>query len=902
MAYDSGWTLFAGASMDLLATKLYIPPARPGILFRSRLSEQLNPDALKPLTLISAPAGYGKTTLLSTWAYNCGQAVAWLSLDEGDNDPARFWRYVDAAFQKVDCHLGEKLHPALHSLQPPAFEQIVTGFVNDIMASGRTLILVLEDYHVINNTEIHTSVNFLLDNVPPNLHVMITTRSDPPLHLALRRGRGLVAEIRAADLRFTPDETAVFINETMRLGLTADDLTSLAQRTEGWIAGLQMAALSLQAEPDPHAFVSAFSGDNRHIADYLIEEVLQRQPIDFQRFLLQTSIFEQMSAPLCNAVLGRQDSQAMLNALERANLFIQPLDDQRHLFRYHHLFSNLLQNRLKLSLPDEIISLHHKASQWYEHNGLIKEAIEHSLLAQNYDRAILLINQAAEHFFGYGDRTVVARWIHTIPEEHLRKNLNLEVLRAASLTMDGHIQEAETCIQNVEKWLMPMENPDKQQTILEGRILTVHSNIAAYRGDLDAILFYAPQALEKLAEDIDLTWRSWNLVNLSNVSVSRGDIDAAIQYLIDGIAAGKATHSPDMVLTTMFYRILVLWLKGSIREAGQASQEGLEHIAENHLHEMPRAGALFMMWGLILCERHELKSAEKSINQGYNLIQLENSPLWLELANLIRLRFLIARGDLLSADCVAKEAIHLFSEYEIPEMLAAWIRGFITWLWVLQGRFPEVEKDFQDHKICIDGEVIHPYYSEYLSLARLLQARKGYSSSIDLLGRIIHRAETDKQFRWAVSGYMLLALAHKAQGDVPHAVRALEKALGMTEPEGNLQIFVDEGETMQDLLSRVLMGLHNDQSLAVYVKKILSAFEPVNRKPKQAVGLVEPLTEREMEVLRYMAEGLSNPEIAHCLYLSPNTLKAHAQNIFMKLGVHNRLQAVNRAKELLLID
>ena len=366
--------------MDLLATKLYIPPARSGILFRSRLVEQLNSEILKPFTLISAPAGYGKTTVLSTWADSCGQAAAWLNLDEGDNDPVRFWRYVDAALQEVDSHLGEGLRPVLFSMQPPALEQLITGFVNDVMRSGVSLILILEDYHLIHNAEVHKSINFLLDNLPPGLHVIITTRSDPPLHLALRRGRGQVAEIRAGDLRFAPDEVAGFINEIMQLGLTDEDINILERRTEGWITGLYMAALSLKGEADRHGFVTTFSGDDRHIADYLIEEVLQRQPVDFQRFLLQTSILEQMNAALCDAVLDRQDSQMMLNALERANLFIQPLDNQREWFRYHHLFAELLRTRLSQMAGEETVKIPRKSAvDWLNGNSHFDLAIDYAL-------------------------------------------------------------------------------------------------------------------------------------------------------------------------------------------------------------------------------------------------------------------------------------------------------------------------------------------------------------------------------------------------------------------------------------------------------------------------------------------------------------------------------------------
>ncbi|MGE5248898.1 MAG: AAA family ATPase, partial [Bacteroidota bacterium] len=390
----------------LLKTKLFAPPSRPNQVARRALLDKLNEARQMgiPCVLVSAPAGFGKTTLVSDWVRSSGAPFAWLALDEGDNNVLRYWRYVDAALQTIDTHIGEALREALYSTQTPVMEQIITGLVNDIILSEKQFILVLEDYHVIENAAVHESLDFLLDHVPPQMQLVITTRSDPPLHLARRRGRGQLAEVRATDLRFSLGEIATFLNQRMQLELTEEDISALGQRTEGWIAGLQMVALSLLDESDRHEFIAAFQGNDRYIADYLVEEVLQRQPVEFQDFLQQTSILDRLNASLCDAVTGRKDSLAMLNVLQRSNLFIVPLDNRREWFRYHHLFSELLQKRLRETHSvEEFADLQRAASSWYESQGDTAAAIRHARLIPD-DRLILrLLEQNAGRFFRSGE-------------------------------------------------------------------------------------------------------------------------------------------------------------------------------------------------------------------------------------------------------------------------------------------------------------------------------------------------------------------------------------------------------------------------------------------------------------------------------------------------------------------
>lgn len=903
-------------STPLLATKIFIPPARKNLVLRSRLLEKLDRSlsAGCHLILVSAPAGYGKTTLISTWVAHLKSSeyypfplIAWLSLDGGDNDPNTFWSYIISSLQAQQEGLGKQAQNLLQSLNPPDLEDILAPLVNELAQISTPFFLILDDFHHIRNPAIHQSLSFFIDHLPPQFHLLILSRVDPPLQLALLRGRGYLLEVRLVELRFSNDEAIAYLNAGMGLTLSLEEVEALNAKAEGWAAGLQMAGLSLQGRSDATQFIRSFSGSNRYILDYLVEEVLKRQPREVQDFLVKTSILNIFCSSLCDALVKKtnQDitpgSQSILEYLEDSNLFIIPMDDDRTWYRFHHLFADLLKNRLQHRFPNELPGLHQMASKWYEQNGWMTYAVEHSLSAQDYEHAIFLINQSSERLFGYGDRAAMARWIEAIPEDQLRSNLNLEVLRAASLTMDGHIREAEICLQNIEKWLAPVENPDAKQKILAGRILTVYSNIASYRDDLDSVLYYAPQALEKLAGDPDLTWQSWNLVNLSNVSLGKGNVEDALQYLADAIACGKATHSPDMTLTTMFYYILILWIQGRIREASQSSQEGLAYVAENQLDNLPRAGALFMMWGLILCERHELAKAEELIIQGYRLVESEKSPLWLEIANMIRLRFWIAKGDLTLAEQIAEDTIKLFSEYEVPGMLATWIRGFTTWIWVLEGRFPDAERDFKEHSILFNREVSHPYHNEYLSLALFLKAKGDAVSSVNLLERIIHQSEADKQFRWAIVGDLLLAQIYQSQEDIPHAMSVLEKALAMSEAEENVQVFLDAGEPMKRLLEVALRrGVH-----AEYARRLLSDFQDhllrahAEKDYRQNnLALAEPLTSREIAVLQLIFEGYANKEIAQRFGISIRTVKYCGTNIYSKLGVTGRTQAIHKAREL----
>ncbi len=914
--------------MALLATKLYVPSARAGVLPRSRLVEQLNIGIVRPFTLISGPAGYGKTTVVSIWTACSGDPVAWLTLDAGDNDPVRFWRYIHAALQTVDSCLGEDLLPALFSAQPPALEQIIIGLVNDIAACKRKLILVIEDYHVIENPEIHAGVNFLLDNIPPQLHIIITTRSDPPLRLGLRRGRGQISEIRSADLRFTPDETAVFINETMRLALAEEDILSLAKRTEGWIAGLQLAALSLQQQNDKHAFVTAFAGDDRYVMDYLLEEVLQRQPLELQTFLLKTSVLERLSGSLCEAVAEQADSQSILDQLEQANLFVTPLDNRRYWYRYHPLFAELLRHRLHRIFPaSDRVELIRRACAWYVSEGLIVEAISQAFVSLEYQLAVQLLEQYGVGIFFNSETMLVHHWLKSLPEEVLLQSPLLCTVFANTCAHAGTFQDA--ALQQTERWLDAAEKglaiSDSVRTtdaLTLGFIGLSRAYLSLWRRDPpQTTIDVARRALATLpSEEVSLSDRNFERLrsgltnNLGISYTALGDEVSALQAFSETQHIGEACSDWLNWYTAVANQSIILSHQGRLPEAldvcmnALTSKSGRDGESE---HFAPYAAALYEMMGQIHLEWNDLEKAEAALQKCLELSRFIAAGDWQTSSFIALSRLHLARGDLAQAFAMLNQA-----KSESPRAGIAITTWKIRLSLVDASEHPEAMNDVFSWAAERSLQPFEPYWtsSETLTLIRVLIAQHRLASHAaskalpdlqalqEFLAKEIQTAEVSRNISRLVELQLLQSLAWHAMNLLPKARESLMNALETAMPGGYIRLFVDEGEPVEKMLRQLTSDVRDRPHVADYVNRLLSAFEPVAREPKRPDGLIEPLTEREMEVLRYIAEGCSNPEIARRLYLSPNTLKAHAQNIFMKLNVHNRLQAVNRARELGLIE
>jgi len=927
---------------------------------RTRLSVQLD-DCLHPgcrLALLSAPAGFGKTTLVSAWirsaqAQHTDLAGAWLSLDEQDNEPNRFWAYVVAAFQRLDPSFGKETQMLLSAPQIPKLEPILTLLINDFAEISSPILLALDDFHLIQEETILDSLSFLLDRMPPNFHVILLTRSDPHLPLARFRARGQLLEIRLAELRFTKEETEAFLNKAMGLNLSQAPIETLHTKTEGWAAGLQLAGLALQGvigkQPSEesgadrkihavNAFVDAFSGSNRFILDYLLEEVLRRQPVAIQDFLLQTSLLERFCAPLCEAVVsdqpvltgspgcppaGEKPEQILLSEhrprmaggsvleyLERENLFLIPLDadagetGEWRWYRYHQLFSDLLQKHLHQTSPTAEFKLHARASQWYEENRLAHQAVEHAFRAHDFERAGRLLEKSGEAILKHGEYQWLLQRIQKLPNEHLQTHWKLFLFQATVYASVGQLNQAEECLQAYERYRPVDQTGFRDQDWLAGSVAAVQALIAIFRGNAAASRRSAQLALETIPKGSDSPWRAHLLIALSHINQVDGNFEDARQNLSDAIDAGKQAGDIYMTLDATTHLAMMLCNQGQLRQACDFVQQGLQYVERFGLSNSTEASMLYLAWGFILCEQHDLEGAGEYIQRGVEICQHTNIPGMVAWAFQVNIRYLIARGDWPAAEEAAREASRLAKDVEIPTWMESGISALLVQVWIQQGKLGEAERFLRERGILSSPDLKITEHIENTALGRLLLAKGNLDSAERLIGELLHRSVTKRYQRQVILDSINLALLYEARGKRQQAVDTLNRALALAEPEGYLQIFLDEGEALAELLDRAasqgqhkafaqklanLMAAPNEDRI---MNKGPNAAEPQPKCPDDRSAL----SQREVEVLRLLAEGLPNKEIAQRLYISLRTVKYHTTNIFTKLNVDNRTQAVVQAK------
>ncbi len=902
---------------------------------RSRLIDRLNAGLVhrRKLTLISAPAGFGKTTLLSEWINQSpipdtqSPNFAWLSLDEGDNDPVRFLAYFIAALQTVEARqepagtIGKGALSALQSPQPPPTEAILTTLINEIAAVPDRIVLVLDDYHLIEAQPIHDALTFLLEHLPPQMHLVIATRDDPPLPLARLRARGQLTELRATDLRFISSEAAEFLNQVMGLDLSAEDIAALEDRTEGWIAGLQLAAISMQGHEDATGFIKSFTGSHRFVLDYLVEEVLEQQSESVQTFLLQTAILDRLIGPLCDAVsfgdtetlTDRADGQVILEALEAANLFIVPLDNERRWYRYHHLFADLLRQRLRQTQPEQVPTLHHRASEWYEQNWFIDEAIEHALRAEDYGRAARLIETHVDALWRRGEHVKLRRWLAGLPVELVFSKPHLCILHAWNLFTSGEQDAAERSLQAAEKALAPRTDratetssaqraqlPHSDRMKIRGRAAAIRAFLAFYRGDVQQISRYARQALELLPRD-DLTWRSTATVALGDAYSFMGDIAAAYQARLEALNVSQAEGNIYMALIASMKLAVTLRQQGHLERVIEICQQQLQLAERSGLSQTIVVGWLLAIWGEVLAEFNDLDGALHRAKNGTELIERGRDLAMLGWGYLCLVRVLYSRGDMAAAQAIIQRMNDVARQSYVPPWVTSLMAAWQARIWLAKDRLDAASQWARKRGLDRDGEPTTLDEMEYVALARILIAQGRPDETARLLQRLLEATETGGRTSRAIEILMLQALAFQAGGDTARAMAALERALTLAEPEGFIRAFVDEGPPMARLLyEAAARGIAPD-----YARRLLAAFpvaQPEQTAPSTTQApkpdLIEPLSERELEVLQLIAEGLTNPEIASRLFLALNTVKAHTRNIYGKLGVHSRTQAVARARAL----
>ena len=938
--------------MPLLGTKLYIPPARPELISRSRLIDRLRAGLSRKLSLISAPAGFGKTTLLSDCIAQCGDhtQVAWVSLDQGDNDPVRFWAYVVAALRALpgfeDAGVGESLLALLRTPLPP-IESLLAGLVNEIAdladsagTEEQIWVLVLDDLHLITEGQIHAGLVFLLENLPPpplGIHMIAAGRADPPWPLARLRAGGELTELRTPDLRFTAQEAAAFLKDTMGLDLSPENVAALEARTEGWIAGLQMAAISMLGRKRAHGtpamagFIQSFTGSHRFVLDYLVEEVLDQQSPALQEFLLKTSILERMTGPLCDVLAGTADrehlgsgapgpppapsspGQQTLEQLEAANLFVVPLDDVRTWYRYHHLFADLLRSRLEQQVGRPTVqALHRRASDWYEGAGLVEEAVAHAFASQDIERAADLLEQHALPIIVQGRLSTLPRWLEALPEAQIRTRPWLCVYHAWARYWTGRRREVEECLHNAERILEQAAPPEGRPALtsserqkLGGYLAAIRSFTALTDGEL-ALARQMAQTAHDLLPPEDYV-RCLSSIALSATYRAAGDSTQVIDVLEESGRAARQHGYRSLAVSISTYLGHEQASLGQLHAAWNTYTEAVDLAVSPSGRRLPVAGYPLVKLGDLYREWNDLEAAKRHLDEGVELCAQWGQADYEAEGYGALAHLQLAQGDREGAWATIRKADEIAHKNKVDLDIIAWLDECRLCLWLSAGNLDAATRWAQTSGLTVEDELSYHAGLHHANLARVLVARGVHDPSgpdleqgLALLDRLWAAASEAQWVRQQMTTQILRAQALEALDDSKGALAAIRQALALGEPEGYTRVFLDEGESIAGLLQQARAQGGSTAYLAELLGELPRPSGPVIRSPAAGTApvLVEPLTERELEVLRLLNSRLSIPEIADELIVAVSTVRTHVKNIYSKLGVHSRLEAVHQAHEL----
>jgi LuxR family maltose regulon positive regulatory protein len=880
----------------LLSTKLYGPRVRPELVSRPRLIERLNQGLHRQLTLVSAPAGFGKTTLVADWLTGSQRPFSWLSFDEADNDPVRFFDYLVAALQRIDEEIGWAVRSSIGSSQLPPVELLVTSLINDVAGVPEPFTLVLDDYHLIHAEWVHRAVEFLITHQPLKMHLVLLTRRDPPLPLPRLRVRDQVTEIRVDDLRFTPEEAAAFLTRMLGSTLGSDVVASLENRTEGWIAGLQLAALSLHGKSPEQAtrFVEAFGGSHRHVIDYLADEVLARQPAEIRDFLRQTAILDRLTAPLCDALTGRPDSEELLRQLEGANLFLIPLDDEREWYRYHQLFADFLRTEL-----DERTraALHLKAMHWLEAHRLRPEAVKHALASGDMDQAARMVAKVAGDAFRRASWTTLLGWLEALPDERVRADGELATYKGFLLFLTEFQAEAATYVEAAERSLPPDE------PVKRGRLLSVKAHLALRDEAVDTVVRLCTEALACLGEE-DALFRSLTLNVLGQSLERQEELAAAADAYRKAALIGRQAGDQLGAVVALTNLVLALNELGRRREGVALCQQVAEAAAGRPGRELPVAEGVDLAWGCLSYEANELDRAREQSLRALHLCEQLNIADGIFIAQFTLARMHLACGEPEGTLGICRQARERAARIKPGAPQAGWFAALEAQVYLQEGDLAAAAS-WAERAALAPTDVPHFWHEwVYFTYIRLLLSQGRLEEADTILTTLERSARQGQRRRKLITLGLQRALFHQAQSREEQARVSIREALLVAAPEDYRRAFLDEGPAIMDSLpaSRHIAPGFVDGLLEAFRDVIPSLVErrssPASVADLSGGQLTDPLSERETEILRLVAAGRSNPEIADLLYLSLNTVKWHVKNLYSKLDVHSRIEAAARAQEL----
>ncbi|HEX6305132.1 MAG TPA: LuxR C-terminal-related transcriptional regulator [Anaerolineales bacterium] len=916
---------------DLLASKFYFPPHRLDLVQRPHLFESLDAGLSGKLTLVSAPAGFGKSTIVSEWIQDRGHPTAWLSLDKNDNDLSRFLIYLIAALQGIDPEIGVEVQSALEESRSPHIEILLTRLIGEIERLPDKSIIVLDDYHLISTQQIHDAINFLIEYLPPTVHLVMTGRADPPLPVSRLRVQGEVNEVRTSKLRFTKKEVATFLNDLMGFDLSSDGIAALEARTEGWIASLKLAALSMQGRDDWPEFITEFSGSHRYVIDYLVDEVMARQPEEVQTFLRRTSILERFCAPLCEYVAGGSTDTDIIDYVDRSNLFLIPLDDHREWYRYHHLFADFLRQRLRESEPGRIPELHRRASQWYENEGLVDEAIQHALAAGDMEGATRLVDGIAADLIVRRESNKLLKLIEQLPSDLCQGYPMLCIWHAWALHFMGQLDMVEPVLALVEahhKKVPGVPNP--------GYLTTVRAYLAHHEGDLLRSTQLTEQALEEMSAAVPaapaapatpdrttLIFRGSAVIWLGLNHRLLGDLDKAKQLFKQAAQLNQQAGNYYAALASFEQLAQMAVIRGQLHQALDLYRSGLK-LAQHWTDTWgkPRGSLVAaagpqLGLGAVLYQLNDLEGAAAQIQQSAGLYEL--GELWGRTEAYTMLAYLHqakgefeASAELFRKACAIEDTLIVrpVKTSDLPSLTQLGIllsRAAPEMAHLLTKASRRVEKlgVRANDEVDFSSPAGYPRELIYSDLACLFIALDRAAEALPLLTRLLEAAITMERHGDEIRYLTLISLAHHALGNTQTALAYLSQALTLAEPQGYVRLFVDEGFPMGELLrlaiSQKIAPDYASKLIAAFPNDLLGAVQYDKHLTVNGQSLVEPLSEREIEVLRLMAEGYKYKEIAESLVVSINTVRHHTRNVYGKLDVNNRTQAIGRAKELNLL-